>query len=118
MSISLIEMVCVCVCRSLQLQAEWSQVVSDLIALCYRMSDVVSPVIQSSSPEGLIPMDTDSGSHFKCTLTLKHIKSVYMTYTAWPQKKSQFRLNKQILKSFSLDNYCRDYVSIILVFTN
>ncbi|XP_060781574.1 thyroid adenoma-associated protein isoform X2 [Neoarius graeffei] len=45
---------------SLQLQAEWSQVVSDLIALCYRMSDVVSPVIQSSSPEGLIPMDTDS----------------------------------------------------------
>ncbi|XP_053476778.1 thyroid adenoma-associated protein [Ictalurus furcatus] len=45
---------------SLQLQAEWSQVVSDLIALCYRMSDVVSPVVQSSSPEGLIPMDTDS----------------------------------------------------------
>ncbi|XP_049337727.1 thyroid adenoma-associated protein isoform X1 [Astyanax mexicanus] len=45
---------------SLQLQAEWTDVVSDLIALCYRMSDVVSPVVQSSSPEGLIPMDTDS----------------------------------------------------------
>lgn len=53
--------VCVFVCRSLQLQAEWSQVVSDLVALCYRMSDVVSPVVQSSSPEGLIPMDTNSG---------------------------------------------------------
>ncbi|XP_053357978.1 thyroid adenoma-associated protein [Clarias gariepinus] len=47
---------------SLQLQAEWSQVVSELITLCYRMSDVVSPVVQSSSPEGLIPMDTDSES--------------------------------------------------------
>ncbi|KAL6487447.1 hypothetical protein MHYP_G00040730 [Metynnis hypsauchen] len=45
---------------SLQLLAEWRNVVTDLIALCYRMSDVVSPVVQSSSPEGLIPMDTDS----------------------------------------------------------
>ncbi|XP_066534782.1 thyroid adenoma-associated protein isoform X2 [Hoplias malabaricus] len=45
---------------SLQLWIEWRDVVTDLIALCYRMSDVVSPVVQSSSPEGLIPMDTDS----------------------------------------------------------
>lgn len=46
--------------RSLVLLSEWRTVVSELIALCYRMSDVVSPVVQSSSPEGLIPMDTDS----------------------------------------------------------
>ncbi|XP_034080889.1 thyroid adenoma-associated protein isoform X3 [Gymnodraco acuticeps] len=39
---------------------QWRCVVSELIAVCYRMSDVVSPVVQSSSPEGLIPMDTDS----------------------------------------------------------
>ncbi|KAI4812653.1 hypothetical protein KUCAC02_024023, partial [Chaenocephalus aceratus] len=39
---------------------QWRCVVSELIAMCYRMSDVVSPVVQSSSPEGLIPMDTDS----------------------------------------------------------
>lgn len=32
-----------------------------LLLLAYRLSAVVSPVIQSSSPEGLIPMDTDSG---------------------------------------------------------
>ncbi|XP_019737575.1 thyroid adenoma-associated protein [Hippocampus comes] len=36
---------------------EWRRLVSELIATCYRLSDVVSPVVQSSSPEGLIPMD-------------------------------------------------------------
>ncbi len=50
-----------CVFRSLVLLSEWRAVVSELIGLCYRMSDVVSPVVQSSSPEGLIPMDTESG---------------------------------------------------------
>ncbi|MCI4376608.1 hypothetical protein PGIGA_G00190450 [Pangasianodon gigas] len=59
---------------SLQLQAEWSQVVSDLIALCYRMSDVVSPVVQSSSPEGLIPMDTDSETSSDLQKILQEIR--------------------------------------------
>ncbi|KAM4607989.1 thyroid adenoma-associated protein [Polymixia lowei] len=45
---------------SLSQTEQWRCVVSELIAVCYRMSDVVSPVVQSSSPEGLIPMDTDS----------------------------------------------------------
>ncbi|XP_062375693.1 thyroid adenoma-associated protein [Sardina pilchardus] len=45
---------------SLVLMTEWRCLVSELVAMCYRMSDVVSPVVQSSSPEGLIPMDTDS----------------------------------------------------------
>ncbi|XP_072293704.1 thyroid adenoma-associated protein [Eucyclogobius newberryi] len=39
---------------------QWRTLVSELITVCYRMSDVVAPVVQSSSPEGLIPMDTDS----------------------------------------------------------
>ncbi|KAM3863138.1 thyroid adenoma-associated protein [Diretmus argenteus] len=39
---------------------QWRCLVSELIAVSYRMSDVVSPVVQSSSPEGLIPMDTES----------------------------------------------------------
>lgn len=47
---------------SLVLLTQWRAVVSELIALCYRMSDVVSPVVQSSSPEGLIPMDAESDS--------------------------------------------------------
>ncbi|XP_042358035.1 thyroid adenoma-associated protein [Plectropomus leopardus] len=46
--------------ESLKQNEQWRHLVSDLIAVCYRMSDVVSPVVQSSSPEGLIPMDTDS----------------------------------------------------------
>lgn len=41
---------------------QWRSLVSQLIAVCYRMSDVVSPVVQSSSPEGLIPMDSESGN--------------------------------------------------------
>ncbi|CAG10188.1 unnamed protein product [Tetraodon nigroviridis] len=48
--------------RSLSLMEEWRSLVSQLIAVCYRMSDVVSPVVQSSSPEGLIPMDSESGN--------------------------------------------------------
>uniref|UniRef100_I3J4G4 tRNA (32-2'-O)-methyltransferase regulator THADA n=1 Tax=Oreochromis niloticus TaxID=8128 RepID=I3J4G4_ORENI len=46
--------------ESLSQTEQWRFLVSELIAVCYRMSDVVSPVVQSSSPEGLIPMDNDS----------------------------------------------------------
>ncbi|XP_068423389.1 thyroid adenoma-associated protein [Clinocottus analis] len=46
--------------ESLSQAEQWRCVVSELIAVCYNMSDVVSPVVQSSSPEGLIPMDTGS----------------------------------------------------------
>lgn len=54
--------------RSLTETEQWQALVSELIAVCYRMSDVVSPVVQSSSPEGLIPMDNDSGT--LCTYIL------------------------------------------------
>ncbi|XP_041865612.1 thyroid adenoma-associated protein [Melanotaenia boesemani] len=46
--------------ESLSQTEGWRSLVSELIAVCYRVSDVVSPVVQSSSPEGLIPMDSDS----------------------------------------------------------
>ncbi|XP_056147572.1 thyroid adenoma-associated protein [Lampris incognitus] len=48
--------------ESLSQTDQWRCLVSELIDVCYRMSDVVSPVVQSSSPEGLIPMDADSGT--------------------------------------------------------
>jgi len=53
---------CACGFRSLSQAEQWRRLVPELIAVCYRMSDVVSPVVQSSSPEGLIPMDTDTGN--------------------------------------------------------
>ncbi|XP_028676788.2 thyroid adenoma-associated protein homolog isoform X2 [Erpetoichthys calabaricus] len=46
--------------KSLTLISEWRALSTDLITVSYKMSAVVSPVVQSSSPEGLIPMDTDS----------------------------------------------------------
>lgn len=51
-----------CVSRTLTQTEQWRGLVSALISVCYRMSEVVSPVVQSSSPEGLIPMDSDSGN--------------------------------------------------------
>ncbi|XP_043929634.1 thyroid adenoma-associated protein [Protopterus annectens] len=47
--------------NKLSMVNKWRQVVTKLILMSYRLSDVVSPVVQSSSPEGLIPVDTDSG---------------------------------------------------------
>lgn len=51
-----------CVFRTLTQTEQWRSLVSALISVCYRMSEVVSPVVQSSSPEGLIPMDSVSGN--------------------------------------------------------
>ncbi|XP_048208994.1 thyroid adenoma-associated protein isoform X2 [Perognathus longimembris pacificus] len=58
----------------LQLVSEWRPVVEKLLLLSYRLSAAVSPVIQSSSPEGLIPMDTDSGKEEKtCDVTAQMV---------------------------------------------
>lgn len=48
-------------CSNLTLVAEWKEMVARLILMSHELSAVVSPVVQSSSPEGLIPMDSDSG---------------------------------------------------------
>lgn len=50
---------------NLTLVTEWKQMVARLILMSYELSAVVSPVVQSSSPEGLIPMDNDSGKQTK-----------------------------------------------------
>ncbi|XP_050002100.1 tRNA (32-2'-O)-methyltransferase regulator THADA isoform X2 [Alexandromys fortis] len=60
--------------HDLQLVSEWRLVVERLLLLSYRLSAVVSPVIQSSSPEGLIPMDTDSESASRLQVILNEIQ--------------------------------------------
>lgn len=60
--------------NSLQLVSEWKPVVEKLLSMSYRLSAVVSPVIQSSSPEGLIPMDTDSESASRLQTILNEIQ--------------------------------------------
>ncbi|XP_078300546.1 tRNA (32-2'-O)-methyltransferase regulator THADA isoform X3 [Panthera onca] len=59
---------------NLQLVSEWRPVVEKLLLVSYRLSAVVSPVIQSSSPEGLIPMDTDSESASRLQMILSEIQ--------------------------------------------
>ncbi|XP_028620946.1 thyroid adenoma-associated protein [Grammomys surdaster] len=60
--------------KNLQLVSEWRPVLGKLLLLSYRLSTVVSPVIQSSSPEGLIPMDTDSESASRLQVILNEIQ--------------------------------------------
>ncbi|XP_067901270.1 thyroid adenoma-associated protein isoform X3 [Heterodontus francisci] len=45
--------------KSVSKIADWRETVAELILMAYDLSAVVSPICQSSSPEGLIPMDTD-----------------------------------------------------------
>ncbi|XP_053445859.1 thyroid adenoma-associated protein isoform X2 [Nycticebus coucang] len=59
---------------NLQLVSEWRPMVEKLLLMCYRLSAVVSPVIQSSSPEGLIPMDTDTESTSRLHMILNEIQ--------------------------------------------
>ncbi|XP_043846094.1 thyroid adenoma-associated protein isoform X2 [Dromiciops gliroides] len=56
------------------LVSEWRHVVAKLILTSYRLSAVVAPVVQSSSPEGLIPMDTDSETASRLQMILNEIQ--------------------------------------------
>ncbi|XP_077781663.1 tRNA (32-2'-O)-methyltransferase regulator THADA isoform X2 [Podarcis muralis] len=60
--------------NNLTLIPEWKEVVAKLILMSYELSAVVSPVVQSSSPEGLIPMDTDLDSSERLQLILREIQ--------------------------------------------
>ncbi|KFV43096.1 Thyroid adenoma-associated protein, partial [Gavia stellata] len=60
--------------NNLTLVAEWKEMVARLIMMSYKLSAVVSPVVQSSSPEGLIPMDSDSESAGRLQMILHEIQ--------------------------------------------
>ncbi|XP_034857565.1 thyroid adenoma-associated protein isoform X2 [Mirounga leonina] len=84
--------------NSLRLVSEWRPVVEKLLLMSYRLSAVVSPVIQSSSPEGLIPMDTDSESASRLQTILSEIQ---------PRDTNDYFTQAKILKerdSFDLED--------------
>ncbi|XP_054977964.1 thyroid adenoma-associated protein isoform X2 [Sorex araneus] len=60
--------------HELQLVNEWRCMVGRLLAASYRLSAVVAPIVQSSSPEGLIPMDTDPESAGRLQVILEEIQ--------------------------------------------
>uniref|UniRef100_A0A8C4W054 tRNA (32-2'-O)-methyltransferase regulator THADA n=1 Tax=Gopherus evgoodei TaxID=1825980 RepID=A0A8C4W054_9SAUR len=60
--------------NNLTLMTEWRQMVTKLILMSYRLSSVVSPIVQSSSPEGLIPMDNDSETAGRLQMILHEIQ--------------------------------------------
>ncbi|NXC48618.1 THADA protein, partial [Penelope pileata] len=75
--------------NNLMLITEWKQVVARLILMSYELSAVVSPVVQSSSPEGLIPMDSDSEATDRLRMILHEIQ---------PQDTNDYFMQAKILK--------------------
>ncbi|XP_075352416.1 tRNA (32-2'-O)-methyltransferase regulator THADA isoform X2 [Mycteria americana] len=75
--------------NNLTLVAEWKEMVARLILMSYKLSAVVSPVVQSSSPEGLIPMDSDSESAGRLQMILHEIQ---------PQDTNDYFMQAKILK--------------------
>ncbi|XP_048392441.2 thyroid adenoma-associated protein isoform X2 [Stegostoma tigrinum] len=60
--------------KSVSKIAEWRETVAELILMAFRLSAIVSPICQSSSPEGLIPMDTDPETARNLQKILNEIK--------------------------------------------
>ncbi|KFQ69170.1 Thyroid adenoma-associated protein [Phaethon lepturus] len=75
--------------NNLTLVAEWKEMVAKLILMSYKLSAVVSPVVQSSSPEGLIPMDSESESTGRLQMILHEIQ---------PQDTNDYFMQAKILK--------------------
>ncbi|XP_067421161.1 tRNA (32-2'-O)-methyltransferase regulator THADA [Emydura macquarii macquarii] len=75
--------------NNLTLKTEWRQMVAKLILMSFRLSAVVSPIVQSSSPEGLIPMDTDSETAGRLQMILHEIQ---------PRDTNDYFIQAKILK--------------------
>ncbi|XP_053314799.1 thyroid adenoma-associated protein [Spea bombifrons] len=60
--------------KDLSMVAEWRQLISELISMSYRLSEVVSPVVHSSSPEGLMPMDNDTEAATQLHMIMSEIQ--------------------------------------------
>ncbi|KAM4770872.1 tRNA (32-2'-O)-methyltransferase regulator THADA [Rhinophrynus dorsalis] len=60
--------------KDLSMVAEWRQLIRELILMSYRLSAIVSPVVHSSSPEGLMPMDTDTEAAAQLHMIMSEIQ--------------------------------------------
>ncbi|KAM4693409.1 tRNA (32-2'-O)-methyltransferase regulator THADA [Discoglossus pictus] len=60
--------------RDLSMVSEWRLMISELISMSYRLSAIVSPVVHSSSPEGLMPMDTDTEAAAQLHMIMNEIQ--------------------------------------------
>jgi len=58
-------------------QVKWRRLLNDLVTLCFRVSDVVLPVVSNSSPEGNIPDDV---SEFHSLLLLLSSSSLLLLF--------------------------------------
>ncbi|NWX83161.1 THADA protein, partial [Nothoprocta pentlandii] len=76
---------------NLALRSEWKQMVARLILMSYKLSGVVSPVVQSSSPEGLIPMDSDSETADRLQMILHEIQ---------PQDTNDYFMQAKTLREY------------------
>ena len=43
---------------------EWTDLINQIIELCYEVSKVVSPIVNSSSPEGIFPDELSSSINY------------------------------------------------------
>jgi len=46
----------------------WQKIIRDLIGHCLEISEIVSPVVHNSSPEGNVPAETIRGNSFDTQL--------------------------------------------------
>ncbi|XP_067149238.1 tRNA (32-2'-O)-methyltransferase regulator THADA [Apteryx mantelli] len=79
--------------NNLTLITEWKQMVARLILMSYKLSGVVSPVVQSSSPEGLIPMESDSGVETADQLQM-------ILHEIQPKDTNDYFIQAKILKEY------------------
>ena len=56
-----------------ELHSVWKQFLSEFISLCFEISEIVSPVVHNSSPEGNIPLDALKGKKNYCILLSKGV---------------------------------------------
>ncbi|XP_029449183.1 thyroid adenoma-associated protein isoform X2 [Rhinatrema bivittatum] len=98
--------------RNLTMVTEWRQMVARLILMSYRISAIVSPVVHSSSPEGLIPMDTDTETAAQLQMILNEIQprdtNDYFTQARLLREHPELESQKHSEENGKLEDLCTE----------